>query len=117
MLVQVVWAHMCLNKELLGLHPRVHAHVMEWFLAKYRNLYIDISWDVLAKLLLLNWDGMEDIDKISDEHPDIHAETPHWNRTHMIQVRHPRRDAAQEPHPHDTGKTPTPRRRTGTAPT
>ena len=84
--MKVVWAHMCLNKELLGLHPRVHTHIMERFLTKYPNLYVDLSWDVLAKMLLLNYDAMEDISKLSHTHPDIHTEMDIWNSTHYGQV-------------------------------
>ena len=81
--MKVVWAHMCLNKELLSLHPRVHSHIMEYFLQKYDNLYIDLSWDVLAKLKLLNYNEMEDVSKYSSQHSDIHAETSLWNNTHI----------------------------------
>ena len=86
--MKVVWAHMCLNKELLSLHPRVHAYIMERFFRKYPNLYVDISWDVLAKLLLLNYDEMEDdIDDLSTTHMDIHTELEIWNTTHTAEVK------------------------------
>ena len=83
--MKVVWAHMCLNKELLSLHPRVHTHIMEKFLFKFPNLYVDISWDVLAKLLLLNYNEMEPKD-LSQNHTDIHAQLEIWNRTHIEDV-------------------------------
>ena len=84
--MKVVWAHMCLNKELLSLHPRVHTYIMEKFLKKYENLHVDLSWDVLSKLLLLNYNEMEGVDKLSTKHPDIHAELSEWNSTHLGQV-------------------------------
>ena len=84
--MKVVWAHMCLNKELLSLHPRVHTYIMEKFLRKYPNLYVDLSWDVLAKMLLLNYNEMEPVDKLSKQHPDIHAELEIWNKTHTDEV-------------------------------
>ena len=86
--MKVVWAHMGLNKELLSLHPKVHCHIMETFFKRYPNLYVDISWDVLAKLLLLNYDEMEDsIEELSKDHSDIHTELEVWNRTHLEEVR------------------------------
>ena len=65
--MKVVWAHMCLSKELLSLHPRVHSYIMEKFLTKYENLYVDISWDVIAKMVLLNYDEMEGAEKFSEK--------------------------------------------------
>ena len=81
--MKVVWAHMCLSKELQSLHPRVHSHIMEKFLNKYPNLYVDISWDILANMLLLNYDEMIDVKKYSTEHPDIHEYHKLWNHTHI----------------------------------
>ena len=81
--MKVVWAHMCLNKELLSLHPRVHSHIMEHFLTKYKNLYVDISWDVLAKLVLLNYNEMEGAEKLSETHSDISHQMAEWNATHL----------------------------------
>ena len=85
--MKVVWAHMCLNKELLSLHPRVHSHIMEHFLTKYKNLYVDISWDVLAKLVLLNYNEMEGAEKLSETHSDISHQMAEWNATHINVVR------------------------------
>ena len=84
--MKVVWAHMCLNKELLSLHPRVHSHIMEHFLTKYENLYVDISWDVLAKLVLLNYDEMIEAESLSDTHSDISHQMAEWNKTHIHEV-------------------------------
>ena len=84
--MKVVWAHMCLSKELLSLHPRVHTYIIEKFLTKYRNLYLDVSWDVLAKMLLLNYNDMEGVDKLSTNHPDINKELAEWNSTHLNKV-------------------------------
>jgi hypothetical protein len=77
---------MCLNKELLSLHPRVHAYILEQFLTKFPYLYVDLSWDVLAKMLLLNYDESFTIHEYSEKHPDIHAELDIRNKTHSIKV-------------------------------
>lgn len=53
----VVWAHLGLSKELKHLHPSVHVHVITKLMGKHRNLYADVSWDVLAKQLFMNHDG------------------------------------------------------------
>ena len=84
--MKVVWAHMCLNKELLSLHPRVHSYIMEKFLTKYENLYVDISWDVIAKMVLLNYDEMEGAEKFSESHSDISHQMAEWNATHINAV-------------------------------
>ena len=83
--MKVVWAHMCLNKELLSLHPRVHTYIMEKFLKKFKNLYVDLSWDVLAKMLLLNYNDRDGVDKLSKNHPDIPVEREfaEWNSAHL----------------------------------
>jgi len=44
---KIVWAHMGLSKELSTMDPKTHAAIMASRLAKYPNLYLDISWDVI----------------------------------------------------------------------
>ena len=67
-----VWAHMGLCKELRTLHPLVHSHIMTQFFDRYPNLYTDVSWDIIPKLLLMNYDE----EKHSAEHysPENHAD-------------------------------------------
>ena len=84
--MKVVWAHMCLNKELLSLHPRVHSYIMEKFLTKYENLYVDISWDVIAKMVLLNYNEMEGAERFDESHSDISHQMAEWNATHINAV-------------------------------
>ena len=62
------------RQELKHLHPSVHVHIITKLMGKHKNLYADVSWDVLAKQLFMNHDGQrnasylhhsvhEDIDK------------------------------------------------------
>jgi len=66
----VVWAHLGLSKELKHLHPTVHAYIIETLFNKHPNLYADISWDVLSKQLLMNFNGAN----VSLLHHDIHED-------------------------------------------
>ena len=85
--MKVVWPHLGLSKELRSLHPKIHTHIFEHLFKKYEHLYIDISWDILAKLLLLNFDDTVNVDIYSAKiHPDIPEETTLWNNTHVDQV-------------------------------
>ena len=85
--MKLVWPHLGLSKELRSLHPRIHTHIFEHLFKKYEHLYIDISWDILAKLLLLNFDDTINVDIYSAKiHTDIHEETTLWNDTHVDQV-------------------------------
>ena len=48
--VKFVWAHVGLCMELSTLHPAVHARIIEVFFERHAtNLWLDTSWDVLAK--------------------------------------------------------------------
>jgi hypothetical protein len=85
--LKVVWAHIGLSKELQTLHPRTHTHILEHLFRKYKNLYIDLSWDILAHLLLLNFDKTTSVEELSANiHSDIHAETILWNNAHIDKV-------------------------------
>lgn len=56
--VKIVWAHLGLSMELQTLHPAVHAHILSSFYERHAtNLWSDLSWDVLAKLNFMNFDG------------------------------------------------------------
>ena len=45
---KIVWAHMGLSKELKEMDPAEHIQIMEYFLDKYSNLMLDISWCILG---------------------------------------------------------------------
>ena len=55
----VVWAHMGLSYELQTLHPLVHSHIMKQLFQRHPNLYADLSWDIVAKLLLRNYNQQQ----------------------------------------------------------
>ena len=52
--LRVVWAHLGLSKELKTLHPYIHVHIIRQLINRHENLMLDMSWDVLAKQLLMN---------------------------------------------------------------
>jgi len=65
----VVWAHLGLSKELANLHPKIHAYIIETLMAKHPNLYADVSWDVLSKQLLMNFDpAVHNVSKLHQMH-------------------------------------------------
>ena len=56
--VKFVWAHVGLCMELMELHPAVHAKIVSSFFERHAtNLWLDLSWDVLAKQNFVNHDG------------------------------------------------------------
>ncbi|CAL4182177.1 unnamed protein product, partial [Meganyctiphanes norvegica] len=65
--MKVVWAHIGLSKELRALHPMIHKYILMTLFNKHPNLYADISWDILAKLLFLNYKD-ESVDLLLVEH-------------------------------------------------
>ena len=89
--VNIVWAHIGLSKELLTLHPLVHSHIMRKMFERYANLHADVSWDILAKLLLMNYNAAIDtIDKLKPEnHEDFEqaAATFIFNHTEVTTLR------------------------------
>jgi len=88
--VNIVWAHIGLSKELRSLHPLVHSHIMRELFNRHPNLHADVSWDILAKLLLMNYDAE---DTIEQYHPDNHNDFDQdaaafiFNQTHVKEVR------------------------------
>lgn len=57
--VMFVWAHLGLCMELTTLHPAVHAQILSGFYERHAtNLWSDMSWDVLAKMNFMNYDGL-----------------------------------------------------------
>jgi len=66
----VVWAHLGLSKELKHLHPTVHAFIIDKLLERHPNLYADVSWDVLSKQILMNFDGSN----VSLLHQQVHED-------------------------------------------
>lgn len=72
--MKVVWAHIGLSKELRALHPVIHKYILMKLFEKHPNLICDISWDILAKLLLLNFKG-EKVDMLLVDH---HEDMKYW---------------------------------------
>ena len=66
----VVWAHLGLSKELKHLHPTVHAFIIDKLFERHPNLYADVSWDVLSKQILMNFDGSN----VSLLHQQVHED-------------------------------------------
>ena len=46
---KIVLSHLGLSKELTNINPVEHTKVLNDLLSKYKNIYFDISWDVLYK--------------------------------------------------------------------
>ena len=46
---KIVWMHMGLSRELVKMEPREHIKLMSEFLDENSNLYLDISWTVIAE--------------------------------------------------------------------
>lgn len=44
---KIIWAHMGLSKELKAMDAAEHIQIMSFFLNKYPNLILDISWRIL----------------------------------------------------------------------
>jgi len=72
--LKVVWAHLGLSKELKTLHPYIHVHILRELFKRHKNLVADISWDVLAKQLLMNHKSI-DLPKSLVEHTDFNTDT------------------------------------------
>jgi len=69
--MKVVWAHIGLSKELRALHPVIHKYILMTMFDKHPHLMADISWDILAKLLFLNYKD-EKVDMLLvDHHEDM----------------------------------------------
>ncbi|CAA0092558.1 Uncharacterised protein [BD1-7 clade bacterium] len=47
----IVWHHMGISEELLPIDSSFHIGIIEGFLNKYPNLYLDISWRIIADSL------------------------------------------------------------------
>ena len=81
-----MWAHVGLCMELSSLHPAVHAKIIEVFFERHAtNLWLDTSWDVLAKQNFVNYDGKPIEEKwsawASEDLPDDGLfDMPKWTR-------------------------------------
>lgn len=84
--VKFVWAHIGLCMELKFLHPAVHAKILETFFERHAtNMWIDTSWDVLAKQNFVNYDGRPIEEEWSswaseDLTDDALFDMPRWTR-------------------------------------
>lgn len=68
----VVWAHLGLSKELKTLHPKIHAFIIKKLMAKHPKLHADVSWDVLSKQLLMNYNPATH--NVNDLHHNTHED-------------------------------------------
>jgi hypothetical protein len=84
--VKFVWAHVGLCMELTTLHPAVHAKILQSFFERHAtNMWLDTSWDVLAKQNFVNFDGKPIEETLSSwAHEDLTDDglfdMPHWTR-------------------------------------
>jgi hypothetical protein len=87
--VKIVWAHMGLSKELKRLHPIVHSHIMMKLFDTYPNLMTDVSWDVIAKMLLVNHNDGPINPLLHDSHEDFDKDASDFlfNQTHVTELR------------------------------
>lgn len=70
----IVWAHIGLSIELRTLHPQVHSDIMANLFDMYPNLHADVSWDILAKLLLMNYNANDKAENYDHTHEDLDKE-------------------------------------------
>lgn len=84
-----MWAHIGLSIELRNLHPQVHSDIMANLFDKYQNLYADVSWDILAKLLLMNFKSSDKPENYDHRHEDLDKKVAAFifNQTHTSIVR------------------------------
>ena len=62
-------------QELKYLHPSVHVHIISTLFKRHPNLHADVSWDVLAKQIFMNYDGKKNASHLHhDVHPDFDKE-------------------------------------------
>lgn len=85
----IVWAHIGLSIELRNLHPQVHSDIMANLFDKYPNLHADVSWDILAKLLLMNFKSSDKSENYDHRHEDLDKQTAAFifNQTHVKDIR------------------------------
>jgi len=85
----IVWAHIGLSMELRTLHPQVHSDIMANLFDKYPKLRADVSWDILAKLLLMNFNSKDKAENYDHTHEDLDKETAAFifNQTHIRNMR------------------------------
>ena len=86
--MNIVWAHVGLSKELKTLHPLVHIHVLRTLFDKHANLYADVSWDVLPKMLLMNYKNDSVARLMHTSHEDFDKNAAHlFNYTAIHELR------------------------------
>ena len=87
--VKIVWAHVGLSKELQELHPLVHKHILTTLLDRYSNLHADVSWDVLSKMVLMDYKPGDSIAKfLHTSHEDFDRDAKDlFNQTIVNELR------------------------------
>ena len=86
--VNIIWAHVGLSKELKNLHPLVHMHVLTTMFERHENLYADVSWDVLPKMLLMNYKNDSVARLMHTSHADFDDKAAHlFNKTAITELR------------------------------
>ena len=58
-----------------NLHPSIHVHIITKLMKKHKNLYADVSWDILAKQLFMNYN---DTQHASYLHNTVHEDFPKY---------------------------------------
>ena len=106
--MKVIWAHVGLSKELKGLHPLVHRHILTTLFDRYPNLHADVSWDVLPKMVLMNFkEGNTAIKFEHHMHEDFHSTASSlFNKTAVTAARQMLHDeiwAEEKDQVHQTG--------------
>ncbi len=87
--LKVIWAHVGLSKELKNFHPLVHKHILETFFERYPNLHADVSWDVLPKMVLMNFKEGNTATRFEHHmHEDFHSTAADlFNKTAVTKMR------------------------------
>jgi len=83
--LKVVWAHMGLSKELLTLHPTVHTYIMQTLFDRHPNLHVDLSWDIIAQLYLMNYANVSIQELQAAAHEDLHEDSETLFNSTMIE--------------------------------
>ena len=76
--VNLSWLSSSLNinpifQELKYLHPSVHVHIISTLFERHPNLHADVSWDVLAKQIFMNYNATLRKDA-NHLHHDVHED-------------------------------------------
>ena len=66
---KIIWAHMGgISKELTNLNTKKHISILENFLNKYKNLYIDMSWGAVGDIVFKTEKQKESYSKLINKY-------------------------------------------------